>query len=148
MSCLRKVAIREPLVDVVDQKMVASNHCQLLEVDLNTLRKEDLNFSVPFQLHARRDDYIHAVVTFFTVEFSKCHKRTWFSTAPEAPYTHWKQTVFYLNDYATIKKGEEINGRFTLRQNSRNNRDLDFQVKIDFDGELGSLHEDNIYRMR
>ncbi|ODM89693.1 Protein arginine N-methyltransferase 1 [Orchesella cincta] len=148
MSCLRKVAIREPLVDVVDQKMVVSNHCQLLEVDLNTLRKEDLNFSVPFQLHSRRDDYIHAVVTFFTVEFSKCHKRTWFSTAPEAPYTHWKQTVFYLNDYATIKKGEEINGRFTLRQNSRNNRDLDFQVKIDFDGELGSLHEDNIYRMR
>jgi protein arginine N-methyltransferase 1 len=148
MSCLRKVAIREPLVDVVDQKMVVSSHCQLLEVDLNTLRKEDLNFSVPFTLTARRDDYVHAVVTFFTVEFSKCHKRTWFSTAPEAPYTHWKQTVFYLNDYATVKKGDEMTGCFTLRQNSRNNRDLDFQVKLDFQGELGELHEDNIYRMR
>jgi len=83
---------------------VVSNHCLLLEIDLNTLRKEDCAFDVPFQLHARQDDYVHALVTFFTVEFSKCHKRTWFSTAPEAPYTHWKQTVFYLNDYATCKK--------------------------------------------
>lgn len=71
---------------------------------MNTLRKEDLSFKRPFELTVRHDDYVHAVVTFFTVEFSKCHKRTWFSTAPEAPYTHWKQTVFYLNDYATVKK--------------------------------------------
>jgi len=148
MSCLREVAIREPLVDVVDQKMVVTNHCQLLEIDLNTMTKADLNVDAPFKLVARHDDYIHAVVTFFTVEFSKCHKRTWFSTAPEAPYTHWKQTVFYLNDYATVKKGEEVNGRFGLKQNSRNNRDLDFSVKIDFDGDHSSLHESNTYRMR
>jgi len=148
MGCLRHVAIREPLVDVVDQKMVVSNHCQLLEVDLNTLKKEDLAFDVPYELQVRHDDYVHAVVTFFTVEFSKCHKKTGFSTSPDAPYTHWKQTVFYLNDYATVKKGEVITGRFSLKQNSRNNRDLDFQIKVDFEGELGSLHEDNIYRMR
>lgn len=148
MSCLRQVAIREPLVDVVDQKMVVTNHAQLLEVDLNTLRKEDLSFDVPFRLIARHDDYVHAVVTFFTVEFSKCHKKTWFSTAPEAPYTHWKQTVFYLNEYATCKKGEEITGRFALKQNPRNNRDLDFSVEFNFDGELSSVHETNGYRMR
>jgi hypothetical protein len=148
MSCLRDVAIKEPLVDVVDQKMVVTSQCQLLEIDLNTMTKQDLNFDVPFRVVARHDDYIHAVVTYFTVEFSKCHKRTWFSTAPEAPYTHWKQTVFYLHDYATVKKGEEVTGRFSLKQNSRNNRDLDFSVQIDFEGELGSLHEKNSYRMR
>jgi hypothetical protein len=32
-----------------------------------------------------------ALVTFFNVEFTHCHKRVGFSTAPEAPYTHWKQ---------------------------------------------------------
>jgi len=148
MSCLRQVAIREPLVDVVDQKMVVTNHCLLLEVDLNTLRKEDLSFTRPFELSVRHDDYVHAVVTFFTVEFSKCHKRTWFSTAPEAPYTHWKQTVFYLNDYATVKKGETLRGEFTLKQNSRNSRDLDFHLDLHFDGEVSSLHESNSYRMR
>ena len=43
-------------------------------------------------------------MTFFNIEFSMCHKRVGFSTAPEAPYTHWKQTVFYLEDYVTCKK--------------------------------------------
>ena len=48
--------------------------------------------------------FLQALVTFFNIEFTKCHKRVGFSTAPEAPYTHWKQTVFYLEDYITCKK--------------------------------------------
>ena len=34
---------------------------------------------------------LQALVTFFNIEFTHCHKRVGFSTAPEAPYTHWKQ---------------------------------------------------------
>lgn len=55
-------------------------------------------------LQVRRNDFIQALVTFFTVEFSKSHKRLGFSTAPEAPYTHWKQTVFYFDEYMTVSK--------------------------------------------
>jgi len=127
---------------------VVTSSVQLIEIDLNTMKKEDVNFSVPFSLEAKHDDYLHAFVTFFNVDFSQCHKRVWFSTSPEGPYTHWKQTVFYLSDYATLKKHETVYGRFELRQNPRNNRDLDFTVQLDFDGELSQLHEKNTYRMR
>uniref|UniRef100_A0A1B6EFM7 type I protein arginine methyltransferase n=1 Tax=Clastoptera arizonana TaxID=38151 RepID=A0A1B6EFM7_9HEMI len=148
MSAIRKVAISEPLVDIVDPKQVVTNSCLIKEVDLYTVTKEDLNFSAPFHLQVRRNDYIQALVTFFTIEFTKCHKRIGFSTAPDAPYTHWKQTVFYLNDYLTVKKNEEIYGVFSMKPNQRNNRDLDFSVDIDFKGELGEIHETNNYRMR
>ena len=87
-------------------------------------------------------------MTFFNIEFTKCHKRVGFSTAPEAPYTHWKQTVFYLEDYITCKKGEELFGKFRMKPNDRNKRDLDFEVDVDFRGELCELKETNIYRMR
>ena len=50
------------------------------EIDLNTVKLEDLNFSAPFTIRSRRNDYVHAFVVFFTVEFSACHKRTGFST--------------------------------------------------------------------
>lgn len=80
MSCIKDVAIKEPLVDVVDPKQVVSNPCLLREVDLYTVTVEDLKFTVPFQLAMRRDDYVHAFVAYFGVEFSKCHKRTAFST--------------------------------------------------------------------
>ncbi|XP_971226.2 protein arginine N-methyltransferase 1 isoform X1 [Tribolium castaneum] len=148
MSSIRKVAISEPLVDVVDPKQVVTNSCLVKEVDLYTVKKEDLEFCAPFSLVVRRNDYVQALVTFFTVEFTKCHKRIGFTTAPDAPYTHWKQTVFYFEDYMTVKKGEEINGTFTMKPNPRNNRDLDFVIELNFKGELGEVHENNRYRMR
>ncbi|VDN35142.1 unnamed protein product [Cylicostephanus goldi] len=104
MSAIRKVAITEPLVDVVDNAQVVTNNYCLKE----------------------------ALVTFFTVEFSKCHKRTGFSTGPDVQYTHWKQTVFYLMDALTVKKGEEMTGYFSVAPNARNERDLDFKIKVNF----------------
>jgi len=148
MSCIRKVAMMEPLVDVVEAKQVITNSCLVKEVDLYTVKKEDLAFSSPFVLQVRRNDYIHALITYFNIEFTKCHKRTGFSTAPESRYTHWKQTVFYLEDYITVKNGEEVYGNFTMKPNERNNRDLDFEVKVEFEGELSSYKESHAYKMR
>jgi protein arginine N-methyltransferase 1 len=93
----------------------------LQDVDLYTVTVEDLAWQSEFTLVARRNDYVQALVTFFTVEFSKCHKRTGFSTGPDAHYTHWKQTVFYLEDSLTCKKNEEIKGSFAVVPNKRNN---------------------------
>ncbi|XP_074660154.1 protein arginine N-methyltransferase 1-B-like isoform X2 [Tubulanus polymorphus] len=147
MSCIRSVAITEPLVDVVDPKQVVSNSCLLKEVDMYTVKIEDLSFTAPFHLTIKRNDYVQALVTFFNIEFTKCHKRTGFSTAPEAPYTHWKQTVFYLDDYVTVKQNEEVTGVFEMKPNSRNNRDLDFKIDIAIEGELSSLSETLTYKM-
>jgi protein arginine N-methyltransferase 1 len=148
MSCIRQVAMTEPLVDVVEAKQVVTNSCLIKEVDLYTVKKEDLAFKSPFHLQVRRNDYVHALITYFNIEFTKCHKRTGFSTAPEARYTHWKQTVFYLDDYITAKNGEEIIGTFTMKPNERNNRDLDFHVSVEFEGELSSCKESHNYKMR
>ncbi|XP_054724823.1 protein arginine N-methyltransferase 1-like [Uloborus diversus] len=148
MSCIRKVAVTEPLVDVVDPKQVVTTSCLLKEIDLYTVKPEDLSFKSPFFVTVQRDDYVQAFVTFFNVEFTKCHKRIGFSTAPGAPYTHWKQTVFYLNDYLTVKKGEEIYGVFGMQPNQKNKRDLDFSVDVDFKGDLSELCGSFDYRMR
>merc|ERR1711936_544309 len=148
MSCIRSVALQEPLVDVVDKNQVVANSCLLKEIDIQTCTKDDIPFVAPFSLKIKRNDYVQALVTFFQIEFSKCHKRVGFSTAPEAPYTHWKQTVFYLEDYITCKKDEELTGEFRMKPNDRNKRDLDFEVDIEFHGELCQLSETNKYRMR
>ena len=46
------------------------------------------------------------------------------------------QTVFYLEDYLTSKKGEEVTGTFTMKPNVRNVRDLDFEISIKFEVKL------------
>jgi len=148
MSSIRKVALTEPIVDTVDRNQVVTNNCLIREIDIQTIKKEEIPFDAPFRLQIRRNDYIQALVTFFNIEFSHCHKRVGFSTAPEAPYTHWKQTVFYLEDYLTCTKGEELTGVFSLSPNERNVRDLDIEIGINFEGELCQVKEKNKYKMR
>jgi len=148
MSCIRSVALQEPLVDVVDRNRVVTSPALIKEIDIQTCTKDDIPFDSPFTLQIKRNDYAQALVTFFNIEFTKCHKRIGFSTAPEAPYTHWKQTVFYLGDCITAKKGEEIYGVFRMKPNTRNKRDMDFEIDVDFRGELCELSEKNKYRMR
>jgi len=148
MSCIRNVAVHEPLVDVVEAKQVVGTQCLVKEVDLYTVKKEDLAFKAPFNITLRRDDYVHALIMYFNIEFTKCHKRTGFSTSPDSRYTHWKQTVFYLEDYITAKQGESVTGSFAMKPNDRNNRDLDFDISVEFAGELSSLSESRSYKMR
>ncbi|XP_017587048.1 PREDICTED: protein arginine N-methyltransferase 1-B-like, partial [Corvus brachyrhynchos] len=91
------------------------------EVDIYTVKVEELTFTAPFCLQVKRNDYVHALVAYFNIEFTRCHKRTGFSTSPESPYTHWKQTVFYMEEYLTVKSGEEIFGTITMKPNAKNN---------------------------
>ena len=108
MSCIRKVALTEPLVDTVDciqvsfllyfpqglkgmlsktvtfNFQVVTNSCLIKEIDIQTCTKEDIPFTSPFHLQIKRNDYMQALVTYFNIEFTKCHKRVGFSTAPEA----------------------------------------------------------------
>uniref|UniRef100_A0A8K9XH13 type I protein arginine methyltransferase n=1 Tax=Oncorhynchus mykiss TaxID=8022 RepID=A0A8K9XH13_ONCMY len=148
MTCIRNVAMKEPLVDIVDPKQMVTNSFLIKEVDIYTVKTEDLSFTSAFCLQIQRNDYIHALVTYFNIEFTKCHKKTGFSTAPDAPYTHWKQTVFYLEDYLTVRRGEEIIGSINMKPNDRNIRDLDFTFELDFKGQLCEAAISHDYKMR
>ena len=57
MSCIKKVALQEPLVDVVDRNQVVTNSCLLKEIDIQTCTKDDIPFESPFNLQIKRNDY-------------------------------------------------------------------------------------------
>ena len=62
--------------------------------------------------------------------------------------THWKQTVFYLNDVLTARKGEKIKGTLKCVPNEKNPRDLDFVITYEFNGELTTVKGSQEYKMR
>ncbi|KAK7045619.1 Nuclear SAM-dependent mono-and asymmetric methyltransferase [Paramarasmius palmivorus] len=127
-SCIKGIALREPLVDTVDLKSVVTDPCMIKHIDLRTAKKEDLTFEAPFSLTATRNDYVHAFLAWFDISFECTHKKVKFSTGPHAQYTHWKQTVFYTPNTVTISEGDSISGRLTCAPNARNNRDLDISI--------------------
>lgn len=44
------------------------------------MASEDASFTAPFKLVAKRNDHIHALVAYFDVSFTMCHKMIGFST--------------------------------------------------------------------
>jgi protein arginine N-methyltransferase 1 len=148
MSCIKELALMEPLVDVCDPQQVISSACPVLNIDLYTVTKEQLDFTAPFKLAINRDDYCHALVAYFTVEFSRSHTKLMFSTGPRSEYTHWKQTVFYLDEPMTVTSGETISGNITVNRNNKNPRDIDIHLISNLEGKTGSYHNDKHYRLR
>jgi len=149
MTPIKKIAIQEPLVETVDREAVMSTAYKLVEFDVGTMKREEVDFSTTFEITAKRDDYCHALIVYFDITFSKCHKPVFFSTGSHAPYTHWKQTVFYLRDDLTVCAGEKITGEITTKQNKGNKRDLDITISYDFDGKhMKAGRKDLMYRLR
>ena len=116
-------------MDTVEIKAVVTDPTPVLVLDLYKCQTSDLAFDVSFKLTCRRDDFIHALVAWFDIDFTACHKPIRFSTGPHTKYTHWKQTVFYINGALTVLEGEEIQCSLAVRPNDKNRRDLDIKIK-------------------
>ncbi|CCE61490.1 hypothetical protein TPHA_0A04150 [Tetrapisispora phaffii CBS 4417] len=131
------LVMREPIVDTVDNAAVNTSKNKIIEFDLNTVTLDDLVFSVPFKIISKRHDYINGLITWFDIEFPapKGKKAITFSTGAHAPYTHWKQTVFYLADDLECEVGDVLEGQITSIPNKRNNRDLDITIEYEFKAE-------------
>ncbi|KAJ1966831.1 Nuclear SAM-dependent mono-and asymmetric methyltransferase [Dispira parvispora] len=137
MQAIKEVALTEPLVDTVDAQAINTTDCVFKKIDILTVKKEDLTFTVPFEITCTRRDYVHALLVWFDIEFSACHKPIRFTTGPRGKYTHWKQTVFYVPDEMAVDQDDVISGTITSKPNEKNPRDLDISIAYEHDGQNG-----------
>lgn len=124
MSTMKPIAMTEPLVDIVPRNQIVTDGCCILELDLYRCKKEDLDFTSDFEITITRQDFIHGFVAFFDVQFSKCHIPTGFTTGPFTEETHWKQTVFYLDQSIRGCVNDKISGTISVKKHPKNPRDL------------------------
>jgi len=134
MSIIQQCAMQEPLIDVVEDRSVVSDSCSVITIDVNTVKTEELAFGSQFKLNVQRNDLVHALVAYFDIEFRLPNGVVSFSTGPRARYTHWKQTVFYLEDVLTVNRGEKIEGNFSMKPNKNNPREMDIIMTVSHTG--------------
>ena len=149
MSPIQSIALKEPVVDVVEARAVVTDSVPILSLDILTCTKEELQFSSSFAIKANRNDFVHGLVAYFECAFTQVHKPIGFSTAPFCRYTHWKQTIFYLPQTLTVCQGETIEGDISCKPNKKNPRDLDIGLTMTFHGKHSDVvgsHMD--YRLR
>jgi protein arginine N-methyltransferase 1 len=147
-STIRDIAIREPIVDTIEGKSIVSDSVPILDIDILTCTKESLSFQSQFCLTALRFDYVHGLVAYFECAFTQIPRPIGFSTSPMACYTHWKQTLFYLEDTLHMTRGSQIYGCLTCKPNKKNNRDLDITISVKMNGQYTVVDKEYEYYLR
>ena len=85
MSCIRDVAMMEPLVDTTNAKAMVTPGVPIFTVDLATCTVEDLSFDQAFVLTASRNDYVHGIVGYFDIGFTQGHTIIGIALRPNYP---------------------------------------------------------------
>lgn len=122
-----EVVMTEPVIDHVEKKALITTSCKFFEFDINTISKKDLSFSCNFKLNAIDNDFCHAYIVWWEAKFPGPEKII-LSTSPWDNYTHWKQTIFYMDKTLNVKKGDAINGTISSKPNSKNPREIDIDI--------------------
>lgn len=132
MSCITPATVVEPLVDTINSNAIVSTVSKFFEFDINTVTKEELEYSATYSVTLTKKDNVHGVVTWFDIEFGNLPNIVRFSTSPRSPYTHWKTVVFYIDGAHEGRQGDKIEGSIAVRKSKSNFRELDIKMSFHF----------------
>ncbi|RVE74182.1 hypothetical protein OJAV_G00019410 [Oryzias javanicus] len=125
MSCMKKAALPEALVEVVKVDTLISEPTVVQTIDCNRVCLSELEFTTDFCLKMSKTTVCTAIVGYFDIFFDKgCNNKVMFSTGPQVTKTHWKQTVFLLERPVSVQAGEELQGKIFVRKNKKDPRAL------------------------
>jgi len=115
MSCITPATVVEPLVDTINSNAIISTVSKFFEFDINTVKKEELEYSSHYSLTITKNEKVHGIVTWFDIEFGHLDNIVRFSTSPRSPYTHWKTVVFYIDGAFEARQGDKLEGSIAVR---------------------------------
>ncbi|XP_054827981.1 protein arginine N-methyltransferase 3 isoform X3 [Eublepharis macularius] len=131
MSCMKKAVIPEAVVDVSDSSTLLSESCVIKWIDCNVVSASELEFSSEFTLTVMKTSLCTAIAGYFDIYFEKnCNQKVLFSTSPCSARTHWKQTLFFLENPIHVGKGEELKGKITIHKNRKDPRSLIITLSV------------------
>ena len=143
MSCFKNAVIGEPLVDVCPERLINSSSCRILDIDLYTVKKEDLDFSSKYEITFTRDnDKFSGLVAWFDTGFTKLTNKFNLTTSPYHKSTHWSQTIFYTKNDLKVNKGDKVTGSICVKKSKTNFRQLD--VKISYNVPKGKNEKEEM----
>jgi len=152
MECMRDSVLKEAQIDIVHSDDIVTSTATLKTFDIIRTKKEEQEFYAPFDLQVNRAGDIHAFVGYFDTHFgwgeSAKSNKVFFSTGPHATATHWKQTIFLLEEpIPDLAVGDVIKGSMTCRRNTEYFRALEMWIEwsVEKGGVAGPKRSQNFH---
>ena len=131
MSCMKSPVLVEASIEVVPEEKVISDSALIKDLNLNTCNVEDTEFESDFVLKISKSGDITAIAGYFDTIFDLPEKVVSFTTGPSGTPTHWKQTLFYLEEPLKVEEGQELKGHIQVKRLKRDVRGLEIKLSIE-----------------
>jgi hypothetical protein len=130
-----KCAFDEPHVEFMASQSLISFPAVIVEIDCQTVTEKELeHFDSEFSFKCIYTGEMSGFALWFDCVFDGSQKKVVLKTGPEAPDTHWKQTLFYFDEMIEMEQDDEIKGKIDIKQNSENRRFMDFEIWFEAKG--------------
>ncbi|XP_077436438.1 protein arginine N-methyltransferase 2 isoform X2 [Vanacampus margaritifer] len=110
----------------------------VIYLDMNTLQVADLEeMQGEFQFHLEKSGVFHGFTAWFSVHFKSLEEGgapVELNTGPDSEPTHWKQTLFMLDEPVSVNAADCISGSIILRRNPTWRRHLSVTLHWDVSG--------------
>lgn len=150
MSPMYKAVNSEPARSRIRRNKLFTDACPFKQIDFYHITKGDWErFEVVFCLNVERDAQdITALITFFEIEFTKCHQPVTISTRPGSKLQNWLPTVFYLNcEYIVpVDRNDKVYGSIVF--NGKNKRKTTIRIDLCYRNRQGFLRDKFQYEFR
>lgn len=130
MSCMKAEVLRDASVEICNVDELITSVVEIQTFDLHKVTTSCVNFSSPFKLKIKKTGSLTAILGYFDIFFD-LDNPVHFSTGPNSPPTHWKQTVFYLSEPISVTKGEVLTGKLVCRRHVKDSRGLIITIHIE-----------------
>ncbi|KAH6572744.1 hypothetical protein BASA50_006881 [Batrachochytrium salamandrivorans] len=136
MDLMKKGFLSDGQVDFADPLSIVTDVCTVIEIDTGVAKPSDLDFESDYTIHASKNGTLHAICGWFDIEFrgnagSGELVMEPFSTGPMTKGTHWKQTMFVLDEPLPLEAGDVITGHFTGCKSPENHRDMIVTISME-----------------
>jgi hypothetical protein len=148
MTCLKPTVMSEPMVDICEPQYLNTSKCKIFDIDIYTVKKEQLDFSSSYSLTFDKNDTLSGLIAWFDIRFDKLPNPVEFSTSPYDKSTHWKQVIFYTEQNFSVNRGDTITGSFAARKSKKNFRELDIKISFHMKGLYASTDFYQLYKLR
>jgi len=112
------------------------------------MKPGDVEFTSKYELNMKFDETVHGVVAWWDADFSRLQNQVTLSTSPYSKSTHWKQTVFYLEQDIQAKRGDTIFGSIANRKSLKNFRELDIKISYHINNDRIKKDSVSMYKLR
>lgn len=126
LSALKSLAIKEffskPKSNhILKPEDCLSEPCTILQLDMRTVQISDLETMCgELRFDIQKAGTLHGFTAWFSVHFQSLEEgqpQQVLSTGPLHPTTHWKQTLFMMDDPVPVHTGDVVTGSVVLQRN-------------------------------